>query len=201
MPAVIRYDPHQRPPAGEVYGLYFPSATVRPEVAQQIEATFRAIAGDRSDLHILVWERTDPHYGAVQRRFEVTTLPALVITKPFAGDDVFQSWDWSSQAEMYPRLVQPDEFPLHVVIEGQRAFGDVDDLARNVERLAILFTAPEEEIKRAMREDRLNQLLRTLAHSVGFLKNITATFSVFGLAMKIGFDHTGATVSAEQRGG
>src|SRR5687767_3036589 len=91
------YRAKKPPPVGDVYGIFFPSATLNEQTVDDILAKFRRIASDRTDLHILVWPRSDPNYGRVQSRFGVTDPPALVLTKPFRGSDVFQQWDWSHQ--------------------------------------------------------------------------------------------------------
>jgi hypothetical protein len=199
---IPQHDATQPPPAGEVYGIFFPSAALDQQKVNDVHDKFCQIAGDRTDLHILIWPRSDPNYGRVQRRFGVADPPAVVLTKPFRGSDVLQQWDWSDRKEMFDRLVQPGGFPVHAVIQGDAAFRDTTALADNLEKLAILFAAPAEEIEQALRQQRINELLqrvgRGVGHGAGLLKGITVTFSVLGFNLKLGFDQSGATVSADQ---
>jgi hypothetical protein len=183
------------PPAGDVYGIYFPGAGVSEDVAKQVFEKLREIALHDVDMHILVSSRSDQGENTALRRFHVRQRPALVITKPWTGRDVGQAWDWES-GHMRVKLNDRGKMPAHAIIQGPEAFQDPLLLAANVETLELLFGgSTHHQIEQELRLKTLAQYIRTVA---GFLKNITLTFSVAGVKITFAYDEGGSVEVSEE---
>jgi hypothetical protein len=175
-----------RPPVGDIYAFYFPSAALPKKQATDIENGLRRLAGSRSEFHVCQWDKAGPERDEVLQRFRIRDLPALVVIKPFRGLDIGQHWDWADTPEMWSKLKQPGGMPVHIVFQGDQHFRDIGHLADDLEQMSLLFKYSETTVNAALRSRRIRALLRKAGVATTVLTRIKLTYSSTDGSVSIG---------------
>src|SRR5437868_4696480 len=89
----FEFDHEERPPAGIVYGIYFPSRAHSSKMLKRIKNSIDRLAKADTEFHIGTVKNSSPHFYDTMKMYEITELPAMIITKPWRGSDVGQDWD------------------------------------------------------------------------------------------------------------